>query len=86
MADPAESKSDPGTERKPCTLALETIRYLEALSKKGTHGRGVSKVMTTLIEQGVRQAIREGFIKQFEDDQTPPTAQSPTASGSPRSA
>jgi hypothetical protein len=63
-----EGKPDPGTDRKACTLAIETIRYLEALAKKGTHGSGVSKVMTTLIEQGVRQAIREGFIKQFEKD------------------
>ncbi len=66
-----DDTAEPRTERRPCTLAAETIRYLEALSKKGTHGRGVSKVMTTLIEQGVRRAIREGFIKQFDDDETP---------------
>jgi hypothetical protein len=59
----SELDDDERTERKQCTLSLATIRYLELLSRKGTHGRGVSKVMTTLIEQGVRQAIREGFIK-----------------------
>ena len=62
------ANEEPNTDRKSCTLAMVTIRYLEALSKKGTHGTGVSKVMTTLIEQGIRQAIREGFIKQFEDE------------------
>ena len=66
MAD--EPKPDPGTDRKCCTLAAETITYLERLSKKGTHGKSVSKVMTTLIEQGVRQAIREKFIKQIDED------------------
>lgn len=65
---------EPATERKPCTLSLVTIRYLELLVKKGTHGTSVPKVMTTLIEQGVRQAIREGFIKQFDDDDAAPTA------------
>jgi hypothetical protein len=58
----------PGTKRVPCTLSLATIRYLEALSKKGTHGKGVSKVMTTLIEEGVRRAILDRFIQQFEDE------------------
>lgn len=63
-----EDKSEAGTERKACTLTVETIAYLERLSRKGTHGKGISKVMTTLIEQGVRNAIREGFIKQTDDD------------------
>jgi hypothetical protein len=53
--------------RKKCTLSLATLRYLEALAKKGTHGSSVPKVMTTLIEQGVRRAIREDFIKKFDD-------------------
>jgi hypothetical protein len=61
-------KPDKDTERKPCTLALVTIRYLEELAKKGTHGTSVPKVMTTLIEAGIRQAILDGFIKKFDDD------------------
>ena len=52
-----------GTKRIPCTLSLATIRYLEALSKKGTHGKGVSKVMTTLIEEGVRRAILDKNVR-----------------------
>ena len=63
--DPSQ---EPGTDRKSCTLAVETIAYLEQLSGKGTHGKGVSKVMTTLIEQGVRQAIREGFIDKIKEN------------------
>ena len=68
MAD--DIKPEPGTDRKSCTLTVQTIAYLEQLSKKGTHGKGVTKVMTTLIEQGVRRAIREDFINQMEDEGT----------------
>jgi hypothetical protein len=63
-----DDKPGSDTERKQCTLSLVTIRYLEALSKKGTHGTSVPKVMSTLIEQGIRRAILEKFIKQFEDE------------------
>jgi hypothetical protein len=63
----ADDSAGPDTDRRKCTLSLVTIRYLEALSKKGTHGRGISGVMTTLIEQGVRQAIEKGYIKLIED-------------------
>jgi len=66
----AKEKPEPGNERKPCTLSVETIRYLEALAKKGTHGRDVPKVMTTLIEQGIRQAIHEGYIKLFDEEKS----------------
>ena len=69
-----ETKPEPSTDRKSCTLSRVTIRYLDALSRKGTHGTSVPKVMTALIEEGVRRAIREGFIKQFTDDEMPPTA------------
>jgi hypothetical protein len=63
----AADTSGPETDRKKCTLLLTTIRYLDALSKRGTHGRGIPGVMTTLIEEGVRQAIEKGYIKLFED-------------------
>jgi hypothetical protein len=56
------------TERKTVTLPRMTFRYLEALSKKGTHGSNVAGVMATLIAQGIRQAIIEGFIQKIEDD------------------
>jgi hypothetical protein len=63
----AEESSDSGKQMK-CTLQAMTIRYLEALSKRGTHGKGVSKVMTALIEEGIRQAIRDKFIQHLTDD------------------
>lgn len=49
--------------RKGVTLSDETIRYLEDLVSTGTHGSDVVAVMRTLIEEGVRNAIREGFIE-----------------------
>jgi hypothetical protein len=68
MAHEDKEKAEPETERRTCTLSTRTVRYLEKLSKKGTHGRDVPKVMTSLIEEGVRQAIREGFIKAEEEE------------------
>jgi len=64
MADDKE----PPPVRKNCTLAAATVRYLEKLKRRGTHGSSVPKVMTHLIEEGVRQAIRDGFIKQDDDE------------------
>lgn len=60
MADEAEP--EPKTERRACTLSVATLGYLEKLAKRGTHGSSVPKVMTSLIEEGIRQAIRERFI------------------------
>jgi hypothetical protein len=62
-----EEPSDSGKQMK-CTLSPMTIRYLESLSKRGMHGKGVSKVMRSLIEEGVRQAVRDKFIPQLHDD------------------
>jgi hypothetical protein len=50
-------------ERFQTTLDAQTMRYLEALAGKGTHGRSVPAVGRTLIEQGIRVAIKEGFIE-----------------------
>jgi hypothetical protein len=52
------------TERRPLTLAVATWAYLDQLSKLGTHGTSVPDVAKTLIEEGIRQAIRDGFLKQ----------------------
>lgn len=65
MAD--DEDDDGGTERRKCTLSKATIRYLEKLSKRGTHGTSVSKVMSSLIEEGIRQAIKDKFITQEDD-------------------
>ena len=63
-----EEPSESGKQMK-CTLAPMTIRYLQALSKRGMHGKGVSKVMRSLIEEGIRQAVRDKFIPQLDDDE-----------------
>jgi hypothetical protein len=38
-------------------------KYLDPLSKLGTHGTSVPDVSKTLIEDGIRQAIKDGFLK-----------------------
>jgi hypothetical protein len=52
------------TDRRPITLAVATWSYLDQLSKLGTHGTSVPDVAKTLIEEGIRQAIKDGFLKQ----------------------
>lgn len=56
------------TERKSVTLLRITVRYLKALSKKGTYGPDVAGVMTRLIEQGIREALEKGHIPHFPND------------------
>ncbi len=60
---PSRSSAKPETKREQCTLSMATIRYLEVLSMRGTHGTSVPGVMTTLIEEGIRNAIREKFLE-----------------------
>ena len=57
------AKEKSPTERFQTMLDVETIRYLEDLAGKGTHGPSVPKVGRRLIEDGIRIAIKEGFIK-----------------------
>jgi hypothetical protein len=57
------AKEKAPTERFQTMLDAETIKYLEALAGKGTHGSSVPAVGRKLIEEGVRIAIKEGFIK-----------------------
>ena len=50
------------TDRVPVTLALSTINYLERLVRQGTHGTSVPGVAKTLIEEGIRLAIKDGLL------------------------
>jgi hypothetical protein len=59
------------TERRPVTLAVATWEYLEQLSKLGTHGTSVPDVAKTLIEEGIRQAIKDGFLKKRPPAEAP---------------
>lgn len=54
------------TVRKNITLSAATVQHLEELAKKGTHGSDVVGVIRTLVEQGVRRAIRDGFFNRPE--------------------
>ena len=51
-----------GTVRKNVTLSAVTVGYLEQLATCGTHGSDVVAVIRTMVEEGVRTAIREGFL------------------------
>lgn len=57
------AKEKKSTDRFQTMLDVETIRYLEDLAGKGTHGSSVPAVGRKLIEEGIRTAIKEGFIK-----------------------
>lgn len=50
------------TTRKTFTLSEKTLSYLQELASLGTHGDNVTDVGKTLIEQGIRTAIEEGYI------------------------
>jgi hypothetical protein len=56
----AEEKN---TKRLYVTLGLATIEHLEVLARRGTHGTSAPDVAKGLIEEGLRHAIREGFLK-----------------------
>jgi hypothetical protein len=43
-------------------LGLKTHAFLEVLARKGTHGTNANDVAKSLIEQGIRDAIKEGFL------------------------
>ena len=63
----AEGKAP--TRRKTITLSVATIKYLEELATKGTHGSDIAGVARTLVEEGIRIAIKERFIA-IRDDET----------------
>lgn len=56
------ASSNQKTERLQVMLALKTHAFLDALASKGTHGTSPTDVARTLIEQGIRRAIREKFL------------------------
>lgn len=64
--EPDDSDGEAGRLRKKVTVSPATLRYLEKLVDSGTHGATVATVMARLVEEGVRQAIREGFIRRLE--------------------
>lgn len=67
MADESEDKGVE-TIRKTCTLAVASVRRLERLAKRATHGPNAAAIMANFIEAGLRDAIERGYIK-LEDDE-----------------
>src|SRR6202007_510531 len=59
------------TDRVPITLALSTIAYLEKLVRQGTHGTSVPGVARTLVEEGIRLAIKDGLLAIRDNGKTP---------------
>jgi hypothetical protein len=66
VADESDEKAE--TTKRSCTLAVATIRRLERLARRATHGSTASAIMTNFIEAGVREAIEKGYIR-IEDDE-----------------
>ena len=62
------------TDRVPVTLALSTISYLEKLVRQGTHGTSVPGVAKTLIEEGIRLAIKDGLLSIRDNGKAPTCA------------
>jgi len=50
------------TGRLQVTLDRKTLEFLKVLGGKGTHGKDDKAAARTLIEQGIREAIKEGFL------------------------
>jgi hypothetical protein len=56
-----DDKDEPGARRY-CTLGNKTIARLRKLKKRGTHGSSIPKIMTALIEAGIRDAHKAGYL------------------------
>jgi hypothetical protein len=52
--------------RKNVTFSAATVRHLEDLAQTGAHGSDVVAVVRTLVDQGIRKAIRDGFLHRQE--------------------
>jgi hypothetical protein len=56
------AKAQSETYRLQIMLALKTHAFLELLAQKGTHGTSATDVAKSLIEQGIRDSIKDGFL------------------------
>jgi hypothetical protein len=61
-AEPTMAVGQTPTQRIQITLSVKTQKYLATLAQKGTHGTNIVDVARTLIESGIRQAIKDSFI------------------------
>lgn len=61
-----DDRSD--TTKKSVTITILTLKRLERLARRQTHGATAAAVMTNFIESGVRDAIERGYIS-LEDSE-----------------
>ena len=52
------------TGRLQVMLGLRTHGFLSVLAEKGTHGTSLTDVAKSLIEEGIRRAIKEQWLDQ----------------------
>lgn len=62
LAGMGQAKGKAATTVQKVTFSSTTLRFLEALSGRGTHGSSVNDVIRTLVEAGIRQAIADTII------------------------
>jgi hypothetical protein len=75
VSDDEQDEASNSSRKIACTLRATTISYVEQLVDVGTHGATFAGVMTRLIEEGVREALRDGLIER------PPVASSLSTGG-----
>lgn len=56
------------TDVQKVTFSKSTLRFLETLSARGTHGAKMNDVIRTLVEEGIRRAIADRILS-VEDGQ-----------------
>jgi hypothetical protein len=59
---PSEEEEEEPNVRRYCTLSVKSIDRLRKLKKRATHGTSVPKIMTFMIEAGIRQAHKDGYL------------------------
>jgi len=60
------SDSEKTTDRLQVMLSLKTHGFLALLAEKGTHGTSATDVAKSLIEDGIRRAIKEEWLDKDE--------------------
>lgn len=78
----AKAKGQAKTDIQKVTFSNATLRFLDVLSTRGTHGAKVNDVIRTLVEEGIRRAIADNILK-VEDGEIapPPVANNPSIGG-----
>jgi hypothetical protein len=58
----ATAKGKTATEVQKVTFSSNTLKFLDALCSRGTHGAKVNDVIRTLVEEGIRKAIADRIL------------------------